>query len=160
MIDYKRIKRVMVGHINSFTGREVVLQASNDPQPAYPFCSYTITSPYLPVSRAFEGLDMVEDVEMVFSLTWHSQDATEAQELAHKTAMAFKTQAGTTALADSHIAVVRVEGFQNRDTFLTIDSERRVGFDVRIRIRHIETDESLETIETVEVIETVEIPNN
>ena len=149
MIDYKQIKRVIVGHIKQRTGHEVVLQASNDPQPSYPFCSYTITSPYLPVSRSLVGSDIVEDVEIVFSLTWHSQDATQAQELAHKTAMAFQTPSGVQILSDSQIAVVKIESFQNRDTFLTIDSERRVGFDIRIRIRHVATDETTETIETV-----------
>lgn len=159
MIDYRAIKATIVGHIKSHTQHEVVLQASNDPQPAYPFCSYTITSPYLPVSRAEQGEDIVEDVEIVFSLTWHSEDATEAQELAHKTAMAFTIRSAIQKLGDSGIAVVRLSGFQNRDTFLTIDSERRVGFDLRIRIRHVETDElGFETIETVETIEIVELP--
>lgn len=152
MIDYEAIKRTIIGHIKSNTGHEVVLQASNAPQPAYPFCSYTITSPYLPVSNAEVGANIVEDVEMVFSLTWHSQSATEAQGLAHQTAMLFKMRYAVQMLGDANISVVRLEGFQNRDTFLTIDSERRVGLDVRIRIRHTEAPPlgyELETVETV-----------
>ena len=149
MIDYGAIKRTIVGHIKSNTGHEVVLQAGNAPQPDYPFCSYSVTSPYLPVSNAEVGEDMIEDVEMVFSLTWHSRSATEAEGLAHQTAMLFKMRHATQMLGDANISVVRLEGFQNRDTFLTIDSERRVGLDVRIRVRHIETSPSMETIETV-----------
>ena len=153
MIDYEAIKRTIIGHIKANTGHEVVLQAGNAPQPAYPFCSYTITSPYLPVSHAEVGQDIVEDVEMVFSLTWHSQSATEAQGLAHQTAMLFKMRNARQWLGDSGITVVRLEGFQNRDTFLTIDSERRVGLDVRFRIRHIETQPEFENIESVIVPE-------
>lgn len=153
MIDYEAIKSTIIEHIKTNTGHEVVLQAGNAPQPAYPFCSYTTTSPYLPVSHGEVGLDIVEDVEMVFSLTWHSQNATEAQELAHQTAMLFKMRNERQTLGDSGITVVRLEGFQNRDTFLTIDSERRVGLDVRFRIRHIETQSGFEVIETVIVPE-------
>lgn len=139
MIDYEAIKRTVIGHIKTNTGHEVVLQAGNAPQPEYPFCSYTVTSPYLPVSKAEEGDTYVEDVEMVFSLTWHSRNATEAQNLAHQTAMLFKMRAHRQRLGDAGLTIVRLEGFQNRDTFLTIDNERRVGLDVRFRIRHSET---------------------
>lgn len=139
MIDYEAIKRTVIGHIKTNTGHEVVLQAGNAPQPEYPFCSYTVTSPYLPVSKAEDGDTYVEDVEMVFSLTWHSRNATEAQNLAHQTAMLFKMRAHRQRLGDAGLTIVRLEGFQNRDTFLTIDNERRVGLDVRFRIRNSET---------------------
>jgi hypothetical protein len=152
MIDYETIKRTIVSHVRTRTGHPVILQASNDTQPAYPFCTYTVTSPYLPVTFAEVGDDTVEDVEMVFSLTWHSQSATEVQGLAHQTAMLFKMRAHRQQLGDAGIAVVRLEGMQNRDTFLTIDNERRVGFDVRFRVRHTES-------AVIDSIATVEIPN-
>lgn len=153
MIDYAAIKRTIIGHIMTNTGHQVVLQASNDPLPDYPFCTYTLTSPYLPRSSSERGAEYTEDVEMVFSLTWHSRSATEAQGLAHQTAMLFKTRAGRQKLGDAKITVVRLEGFQNRDTFLTIDNERRVGFDIRFRIRQVENQQEFDEIDSVNVPE-------
>ncbi|WP_251138104.1 hypothetical protein [Exiguobacterium sp. s191] len=149
MINYREIKRILVQHIKTHTGHEVILQGSNDTQPAYPFCAYTLTSPYLPVSEAEVDGQLIEDVEMVFSFTWHSTDATEVQELAHQTVMLFKLTQHRQALGDLGISFVKVEGIQSRDTFLSIDTERKYGVDIRFRTRHIETS-SGELIETVE----------
>lgn len=149
MIQYDRIKSVIVDHIQQGTGHPVILQAQTGPQPEYPFATYTVTSPYLPVSEAEEGDALVEDVELVYSFTWHSKDATEAQSLAHQTAMLFKLRSYRMRLGFYGLAVVRVEPFQNRDTFLTIENERRVGFDVRFRIRNKDA-APFDTIESVQ----------
>lgn len=150
-MDYRHIKQIIIGHIKEKTGHLVILQASNDEQPAYPFCSYTLTSPYLPVSSAeYDGV-LVEDIEMVFSFTWHSDDATEVQTLSHDTAMLFKLSQHRQALNDQGIVFVRVEGIQGRDTFLSVDNERRYGLDARFRVRHVEGSIG-------QIIEAVEIP--
>lgn len=93
---------------------------------------------------------MVEDVEFVISFTWHSQDATEVQELCHDTAMLFKLRKHIQKLSDAGIAVVRIEGIQNRDVFLSVDNERRYGLDIRFRTRVIEEQggDYIETVET------------
>lgn len=149
-MNYRELKRIIVSHIRDNTGHAVVLQGSNDNQPAYPFCSYTITSPYLPVSNFIDGGKMVEDIEFVFSFTWHSQDMTDVQDLSYDTAMLFKLLKHTQKLSDAGIAVVRIEGIQNRDVFLSVDSERRYGLDVRFRTRVIEEQggDYIETVET------------
>ncbi|WP_426353667.1 phage neck terminator protein [Exiguobacterium sp. R-39] len=150
-MDYRNIKRVIIGHIRDNTGRPVILQASNDEQPAYPFCAYTLTSPYLPKSSAEYNGELIEDVEVVFSFTWHSNDATEVQTLSHDTAMLFKLAQHRQTLSDQGIVFVKIEGLQSRDTFLSVDNERRYGIDIRFRVRNIETFGG-------ELIDTVEIP--
>lgn len=151
MMDYENIKRVIISHIRNNTGHLVILQASNDEQPAYPFCAYTLTSPYLPKASAEIDGQLIEDVEIVFSFTWHSQDATEVQTLSHKTAMLFKLSQHRQTLSDQGIVFVKIEGIQSRDTFLSVDNERRYGLDVRFRVTHVEESSG-------EIIESVEIP--
>jgi len=150
-MDYYEIKKNIIGHLTQGTGRPVVLQGSNDEQPAYPFCAYTLTSPYLPVSSAEHEGELIEDVEIVFSFTWHSDDVTEVQTLTHDTAMLFKLAQHREKLGDKGIAFVKIEGLQSRDTFISVDNERRYGIDIRFRVRTIESSSG-------EIIEIVEIP--
>jgi hypothetical protein len=118
----------------------IVPQVSNDPRPPYPFGTYTITSPYLNVKRFEQGEDIIEDAEIVVSLTWHSLDQLESIQLAQKFATLFNHSAIKQRLNSYGvwISIVRVEGFGSRDNFLSIKSEFRTGFDLRLRIRHKE----------------------
>ena len=149
-MDYENIKRTIISHIRDNTGHLVILQASNDEQPAYPFCAYTLTSPYLPKATAEIGGQLIEDIELVFSFTWHSKNATEVQTLSHKTAMLFKLAQHRQTLGDQDITFVKIEGIQSRDTFLSVDNERRYGLDIRFRVRHVEGSDG-ENIESVEI---------
>lgn len=151
MMDYENIKRVIISHIRNNTGHLIILQASNDKQPVYPFCAYTLTSPYLPKASAEIDGQLIEDVEIVFSFTWHSDNATEVQALSHKTAMLFRLSQHRQVLSDQGVVFVKIEGIQSRDTFISVDNERRYGLDVRFRVRHVEESNG-------EVIEAVEMP--
>ncbi|MDK2600254.1 hypothetical protein QO179_20165 [Bacillus stercoris] len=75
---------------------------------------------------------LTEDIELVFSFTWVSNSHIEAISLAQQTAAYFKTAEARQKLHDNGLAWVRNDGFGNRDTFITIDTERRHGFDTRL----------------------------
>lgn len=57
---------------------------------------------------------------------------------------------------DNGIAVIDVTDIQNRDTFLTIDVERRLGFDIRLRVNNI-SEKGLRDIITIELEDGSEI---
>jgi hypothetical protein len=84
----------------------------------------------------------------VFSFTVHSRDADDAYQRCYALIEHFDFRARN-ALRDAGVVVVGVSGVQNRDVFLTIEYERRVGCDVRFRIvaRFETTDTFIETAE-------------
>jgi hypothetical protein len=148
MIDYGKVIEAITTVITTETGKPVVVQGSNQQTPPYPYCTYTVTSPFLKQTHIEEGESLTQDVEIVISLTWLSNDDVEAMALTQRTATILDHPVTRQKLSDSGLSVIRSEGFGNRDTFLTIDVERRYGFDVRLRTRHSET-KTIDTIETV-----------
>lgn len=86
---------------------------------------------------------------MVLSLTAHSDAIESATDLANKARNYFLGK-GTVELSDAYIAIVDVLPATNRDVFLTIEYERRIGFDVRLRVRDTET-YNIDVIEQVTV---------
>jgi hypothetical protein len=151
MIDYNSVIAAVTTVIKTETTRPVLVQGSNNKVPPYPYCSYTVTSPFLKQTHIEEGETLTQDAELVISLTWASKDNVEAMSLTQRTATLLDHPATRQKFADVGLSVVRTEGFGNRDTFLTIDVERRYGFDLRLRTRHTET-KTLETVETLQSI--------
>jgi mRNA deadenylase 3'-5' endonuclease subunit Ccr4 len=151
LIDYESITGILNNLIKAETTHPVMLQGIISKQPPYPFCSYTIISPFLPQSSIDQGETFTQDVEIVISYTWVSDDPFKVMSLAQKTASFLQHSSTRQKLSDAKIAVVRIDGFGNRDTFLSIETERRTGFDLRIRIR-TEDSRNLEVIETVNLV--------
>lgn len=136
MIDYKSIATTVINMIKEKTNHNAIVENGTGKQPEYPFCTFTITSPYLSLHQGIEEEDtLIEDVDIIFSLTWISKSHYEAISLAQQTATYFKSRTGRETLADAGLVWVKNEGFGNRDTFITIDTERRHGFDLRLRTR-------------------------
>ncbi|WP_426579300.1 phage neck terminator protein [Bacillus altitudinis] len=136
MIDYESIISTVIGVIRDSTGHKVIMENGTGKQPGILFRTYTITSPYIPQHRGIiEGDAITEDVDIFFSFTWISNDAIEVISLTQQTATSFRTMKAKQVLYDNGIAFIRAEGTGNRDTFLSIENERRHGFDARFRIR-------------------------
>jgi hypothetical protein len=118
-----------------------------------------MTSPYLETSvhgaesvkGTADGIMRTQEkhVEIVFSFTVHSRDADDAYQRCYALVEHFDFT-GRDALRGAGIVVVSVSNVQNRDVFLTIEYERRVGCDVRFRVvKRSEMDETY--IETAEI---------
>lgn len=150
MIDYTAALTALTRHLKQGTGKPIILENQSATQPAHPFCTYSVSSPYLPRRTDYIGDAMDEVVEFVVSLTWHSKSNIEALTLAQQSVELLKTLGGRQALGDAGLTVVSIDGFTNRDTFITIDTERRYGFDVRLRTR-VSSTRPLEDIGTVEI---------
>ena len=111
---------------------EVIRQNQNAPSPPYPYVTYTVTS-LLPASggtysEAEDGT-LYKNITQAWSFTVQSDSQEEAYEIAMKI-YDFYTAYALTALAGKNIAVMRVQNVSPRDTFLTIEYERRVGLDI------------------------------
>lgn len=150
MIDYPLIVSSVNKIIKEETKQPVVPQNTTNKMPEYPFCTYTITSPYLAVSSAYEGETLTENVELVISLTWYAKNTLTAASYTQQTAAALKHPKHRQDLLTKGISVVKCLNFGNRDTFLSIDTEYRNGFDLRLRVLNSDTKE-MESINTVEI---------
>lgn len=142
--------------LSRYTGIEVIQADGIGEQPPYPFFSIKNISPAIGVGQVAENLEdtimtIEQDIEMVLSITCNAGNIEDAEDYSNK-ARGYFLGKGVIELSDANIAVVEVLGANNRDVFLTIDYERRVGFDVRLRIRGRESFE-IEVIENIEIKE-------
>lgn len=139
MIDYESILRSIHSLVRpQLNGIDFVEQADTEEEPGYPFATYTITSPYLN-AKIYKSTDLqAEDVEIVISYTFLSTSSFEVNSLAQRMASLVQSTYARQKFQDAGIAIVRIDGFGSRDNFISIQTERRAGFDLRIRIRHTE----------------------
>lgn len=153
-MDHETIINALIKLIRQRTGLLVVPSGTTGDKPDYPYASYTITSPYLPIHRGHENEGVfTEQWECVISLTFYAEnDAIEAMSFSKNVAQSLKMEPSRSFLNSMGLSWIRNEGFGSRDTFLTVDLEKRHGFDVTIRtaesIRHTDED-SIETIEEI-----------
>lgn len=128
-------------------------QSSVTEQQKYPFGTYTVTSPYLNARTYRNGNqdDSINQIiEIVVSYTFYSADMFEVTELLQNTLSNFKMTATKQTINESGIVIVGFSNIGNRDNFISIQAERRSGFDVRIRVRNIDT-KPIEYITDVEM---------
>jgi len=148
MLDYEDIISKVNYELRQILPYPIVEQASTQKQPPYPYGTYTVTSPYLNPKTYRSGDTLIEEVEIVVSYTWLSVDSFECLNFAQRSSTLLKSIAIKQRLTDGGITVVRIDGFGSRDNFMSIEVERRVGFDVRLRVRHSDS-RPHDVIETV-----------
>lgn len=111
-------------------------------QQKYPFGTYTITSPYLN-ARTYRYMDQDDTinqiVEMVVSYTFYSTNMFEVTALLQATLSNFRQVATKQSINENGIVIVDFSNIGNRNNFISIQNEQRAGFDVRIRVRNIDT---------------------
>lgn len=155
MINYDDIWIPLQTGLENYVGKPVIQAETNGKQPPYPFISIkdTLTDdighPFILTNG--ENQTIKQDIEMVLSLTVHADKIEVSKDLCMK-ARAYFLGKGAIELSDAGIAIVDVLPATNRDVFLTIDYERRYGFDVRLRIQGQET-YGIDVIETVTIQE-------
>lgn len=157
MISHADIRNKLVSGLHKFMDMLVVQQSSIGDQPEYPFITYTVTSPYLQLGqpeRYTQEIDgsivtrSKEHYEQVYSFTIASKDEDEAMDKCLQAIQYFKFY-GTQDLADQNIVIVKISSISARDNMITIDYERRYGFDVRIRVAYEETMLTTDTIDNI-----------
>ncbi|MBC1888031.1 hypothetical protein HCA63_06665 [Listeria booriae] len=146
--DYGEVAEALVEAISTLTGGKALIEAnSNGEQPDYPFCTYSIISPYIPIT-----FDVVqsEAFEAVFSLTWHDVSGLNVLNLANRTNKWFRSFRGRDFLFQKNIIVVDVRMDGQRDDLISIEYERKAGLDIRLRLNDSFIDE-VESIDTFEI---------
>lgn len=142
-IDYKDI----VANVNKqmrLALKEIVVreQQSVKQQLEYPFVTYSMVNPYLNAKNYRENdIYLRQSVDIVLSYTFYSLDSFEALSLAQTALTNFEQRGTRQELWEKNITIVDMTNVNNRDTFITVQTERRVGFDIRIRVNHISNKE-------------------
>lgn len=146
MVDYEDVIRTInkevreyVTHQLGLTSKLVIMeQQSVKDQLAYPFGTYSISNPYLNVKNyesdvPDEGLK--QTIEMVLSYIFYSEDSFTCMSIAQNALTCLELRGIKQRLWDKNIAIIDNANMGNRDNFITIQTERRYGFDLRIRIQ-------------------------
>lgn len=152
MIDYRAIEILIVENLQDYLKNKgytcpVIMANQASPIPAYPYISYTVTTP---VGSNMKGYSIAEDgtrykpLTQTWSFTVQSDDDVEASTVA-LTAYDWFALIGNTLLSDNNIVAQRVESITNRDNLLTIEYEYRRGFDVEFLLMHTLDKEDCET---------------
>lgn len=144
MIQYDDIWIPLQNGLSRYLGIEVIQAEGLGKKPEYPFVTMKKITNAIPIGQSVSKMNLEEkmileqDIEMVFSLTVNANTIENADDYAMK-ARSYVEGLGYYELQDHNITVVDVLPSTNRDVFMTVDYERRVGFDVRLRVRGRDT---------------------
>ena len=132
MIDFEKVKKVIVKALKEYLGCEVVLANQTARMPKYPYASFSITTPLVANrgtwGRCDDGVDR-KQIEQIWSITVQSDKAQESMDVCLK-AYDWLDHIGSLFLSDNNIVVQRLENITNRDNLLSVGYEYRNGFDV------------------------------
>ncbi|AMX00417.1 LIC_12616 family protein [Rummeliibacillus stabekisii] len=152
MLDIEPIRSTIVRNLKETTGIQTIIAEQSNEQPSYPFIAIKFTTLGKQVGRATQymkenGQHIEQDIEMVLSVSSFSEEMDESINNAYAAFQFFEVD-GIQTLQEANIAVVKTTEITNRDTFISIEYERRTGFDVRIRTRahSIREHDSIDTI--------------
>jgi len=165
VINITKIRNDIVAGLYSYMNIPVIFMQQNKPKPPYPFISYKITTPFTNDSQEILTTEKVassnpnfdydiqytrsEQPQMTISITAYSKDIGESENKALEALGWFKF-IGRDYLEGKGIVVVDTTAVQNRDTLIVDDYERRIGFDVILRVKSILT-KTVETIEDTDI---------
>lgn len=147
--DYRVFINGLAAAVKERFGLILIESNSGGDQPDYPFLTYTITSPYLPVTT-----DITDDeqFEMVVSFTYHSRSSLDALNATGSINKFFRSMSTRVDLAKRNIVIVSVSNAGSRDNLISVEYERVAGFDVRFRVKDTYSDtEGIDTINNVEI---------
>lgn len=156
-MNHEIVRNAIISGLHDYMDMLVIQSSSIGDMPDYPFITYTVTSPYLRLGYDEEYTEQVNSniqnrhvlhYERVFSFTAVAKDEDVAMDTCMKAIRYFRND-GVLALKDEGIAIVELTNVTARDNFITIDYDRRYGFDVRIRLADEEIRETEEIIQNV-----------
>lgn len=144
MISLREKEIAVLRGLQEYLNVKVIRANVTTPKPAYPYVSYTITTPIVTNSSSFgvyPNNEQYKHFNQIWSVTVQSDDDTQALELVMKAHDYFE-RAGIIVLGEQNIFVERVGSVDTRDNLISIEYEYRKGFDVTLRLmQHITKDE-------------------
>lgn len=132
MIPYKELTTAIPTGLREHLGIEVIQGNQTALPPSYPYGTYNVTT----IAGANNGTWQVDAdgkarkrVRSIWSFSWLSDDWDESVTLAIKAKNWFE-HTGRAWLSEKGITVQSVTEITNRDNILTVEYERKNGFDV------------------------------
>lgn len=132
MIALSEMRQTVASGLREYLGINVIRANQTATAPAYPYATYNVTT----IAQANNGTYQQHDdgidrkmVRSVWSLTILAKDWDESVELATKAREWFE-HTGRAWLAEHGITVQSTTDINNRDNILTVEYERKNGFDV------------------------------
>lgn len=132
MIDYAKYQPAVANGLSQYIGIPVIRGNQNARAPKHPYMTYTVTT----LAGKNEGTWQKHDdgvdrllVKSIWSFTSLSDDYNESVSNAIK-AREWITHIGRAALSAQGITVQSATDINNRDNVLTVEYERKNGFDV------------------------------
>lgn len=131
MLDLKDKRTAVSQGLKGYTGRPVIRGNQTAPLPPFPFLSYNVTTPAGDNKGTYQkhedGIDRLM-VRSVWSFSAHAEDWDESVMLATQ-AREWIEHSGRAWLAEHGITVQSTTEVTNRDNILTVEYERKNGFD-------------------------------
>ncbi|BAN07345.1 hypothetical protein DA477_05035 [Levilactobacillus brevis] len=130
--EYGALADVLIDEVKELVGCDLVEQDFAGPQRAYPFFTYKITTPYI---KDMEQMNSGEMFDLTVSMACCSDNSIKAQDLAMKLFKNLKSDNVRRKLRTDHdIVIADVDSFDNRSVFQSVNYERRIGFDLHLRV--------------------------
>lgn len=156
MLDLKTMRTTVASGLKEYLeGVPVIRGNQTAPVPAYPYVVYNLTTPSGENKGTYQQHDDGVDrllVQSIWSFSSLSDDFDESIMLATK-AREWFLNSGRVWLSDRGITVQSATNITNRDNILTVEYERKNGFDVVFSV----FDEVTNPASTTEYIERAEI---
>lgn len=171
-------RNIITQRLERFLGIPVVLSDQAAPPPGFPFCYYSVTTPYAPTGAMgnYEQTEVPGTTKLTTTRTeqptatislvfcsinrWSKGDGgedaepyiygeDEAQSLAER-AQGFFLHVEYDTLSNLGVVIVDVGNTTNRTTLVVDEAARRYGFDVRVRYTRTDsrTDDTVGTVAT------------
>lgn len=155
MIAYKEMRSTVAKGLSDYIGVPVIRSQQTAKAPRYPYATYTITTMASANNGTWQQHDDGIDRKMVrsiWSLSFLSKDFDESIMLATKAREWFE-HAGRVWLSDNGITVQSTTDISNRDNILTVEYERKNGFDVVFYVYDEANNPSISTgyIESIDI---------
>lgn len=153
MIPYDKLREVIPKGLQEHLGIKVIRGNQTAPAPPYPYGTYNVTT----IASANNGTWEIHAdgkdrklVKSTWSFSFLSDDWDESVSLAIK-AREWFDHSGRVWLADRGITIQSTTGITNRDNILTVDYERKNGFDVVFYV-YYEVENITEIVETIDTM--------
>lgn len=155
MIAYKSMRSTVAKGLAEYIGIPVIRSNQTAKAPAYPYASYTVTTIAAANNGTWQqhsdGIDR-KMVRSIWSFSFLATDFDESIMLATKAREWFE-HSGRVWLSDNGITVQSTTDVTNRDNILTVEYERKNGFDVVFYV-YDETKNPSESTGYIERVET------
>lgn len=155
MLDLNKMRTTVAQGLKEYLGVPVIRGNQTAKAPVYPYVTYNLTTPESANNGTYQqhedGVDRLM-VRSIWSLSFLSKDFDESILFATKV-REWLLHTGRVWLSDNGITVQSATDITNRDNILTVEYERKNGFDVVFYVY----DESENPLKTTGIIESVDI---